>query len=825
MRASLDWIREWVKLDGLSAKEIAHKLTMAGLEVDAVHAHGVSSSKIIAVKILTIEPHPGADKLRLCVVDTGAEQVQVVCGAPTLEVGWIVPWAQPGSTLPNGVTLSVANIRGVESPGMLCSPTELGIDSDYDGLLRLDAFQDIELGQPIAELPALSDTIFELSLTPNRADALSIQGIARELGVLYERTARRAQPPEANESIPNVDPKVIVEDSDACPYYSLTSYRDIQAQELPIELSYRFKTTGHREIAVPVDLTNLLLFEIGQPFHAFDADKVQGDVTVRRARDGEVLDALDDNDYTLRADDLVIADESGPIALAGVMGGRRTMVDRETRDILVECALFEPSTVRRSARYHGLHSDSSHRYERGIDPKMTLLGSDAYTELLQRVERRISGSSTHVRKPDAFTAVGELNAVADEIELDLKFPQNIIGMQISADSIHRILERLGCSWELDEAAGKAKVRPPSWRVDLNTPIDLVEEIARIIGYDAIPASLPPFTPGLDLAPNEHAPHAQLRQPIQSRSSWGRLRSIRATMRAAGFDETVQLALADVERQSIFKPAEHELVQVANPLTRDLSVLRTSLLPGLLDTLAFNRRRNIERGAYFELASVATGHKDSGGESIEDWTLAAASWGSSLRGWHAGGSQTDAYELRAAVEQALGVEGIYPQIARIPDELAPAWSHPGLRAAWMHGGEPVGIVAAVHPDTLDLWDMDGLVYVASVKLTPFMQRERALSSGRVHGTQLPRTRDLAIQISREISWSQILDTINGLKIAEIHNIQLFDLYQGEHLRANEQSLAFRLHLVGEDATLDDSAIDAITGRVLEALIDNFGAVQR
>lgn len=821
MRASLDWISDWVDLEGLSPQDIARRLTMAGLEVDAVEVRGTPCPDIVLVRIESVRPHPGAERLRLCTVTTGDATHEVVCGAPNADVGALVPWAQPGSVLPNGMDIQVAEIRGIASPGMLCSASELGLEDEVDGLLRLEKVAGLRPGMRLIDVPGLCAHVLEIGLTPNRADALSVVGLARELGVLCERTARHLEP-RPLDALPSLGRAVTVEDAGRCDFYALASFENVQQHALPARLQWRLRHHGQRPIALAVDLTNLLLLEVGQPFHAFDADKVQGDVCIRQARAGEALDALDGNDYTLDPDDLVIADAQGPIALAGVMGGRRTEVDAETRNVLLECARFAPSGVRRAARRHGLHSESSHRFERGIDPAVTAVGVAAWADALNDVLRE-AGLPAHPG-PKAITVVEAERAPAASILLHLAFPEKILGMAVPAARMRSILEGLGCQWkERDKTT--VEVTPPTWRVDLSAPIDLVEEIARVVGYEAIPSALPPMTPGVRATRRSDAPKEQLRQPIHARTAWRRMQSVRSLMRASGLDETVHVALGDRARQSLFLEPNAPLVEILNPLTQDMDVLRASLLPGLLDTVAFNRRRNVERCGYFEIAQVASGVRDASGESIEPWTLSAVLWGAPAEGWHRADAYADGFELRAAVERALAVEGVALRASALSDEEAPEWTHPGMRAAWSCGDHKVGTVAAVHPDVLDRWELKGLVFAATLDLDACLKAAREMTPGLPWSRHLPRVRDLAIRIARDVSWRDIEDTIEALRLPEVRQIQLFDVYRGEHVASDEQSLAFRLHIQGADGTPDDAMLEAVQEKVLRALSEGFGATLR
>ena len=814
MRVSRKWLQDFLPLSDVSAEEIAGLLTAAGTEVEGITCYGEGLHGALVVQVAACLPHPsGRAHLHVVEVDAGGgRRASVVCGAPNVEVGALAVWARPGARLAGGVLVGAKELHGTPSEGVLCSALELGVGPDHEGILLLPPGSACP-GQSFEEVEDWVDDVLELSITPNRPDLLSVYGVARELGVLLRRGVTQPDVlPLLGEVSASHPWRVDVERQQDCPAYVLVCLGPLSALGgKPLAWRRRLERHGLRSVHPWVDATNLVLLGWGQPTHAFDAARVEGEVIeVRRAREGEELDGIDHERYTLSPQDLVIADRRGPIALAGVMGGERTEVSADTERVLLESALFAPALVRRSAKTHGLHTDASHRFERGVDPAGVERAPRLIAELvgLRGQGVVLAGSRSHV--PDAPRIAWRDDAVA-----------RTIGAAWPATEVLEVFERLGCRLE-HTGEGHHDVMPPTWRADIVEAIDLVEEAARVFGFDRVPSALPPWTPGVERTRRSGAPVLQARQPLLSRKDLERLHLARTALRTLGYAETVHVALTDQRKLAPFAEGR-PLLRILQPLNQDLDCVRTSLLPGLMGSVAFNVRRRAPRVALFELAKVPGGEQRDG-ESVEAWELALALCGDAGLGWHAHPRMSDAYELLGTLQALAAMIGVRLETRSVSAASRPSWLHPGVAAELCVGDAALGWLGMVHPDVAELWDLETPVYAATLGLSPWWF-EREGTSGDALQAPVGSLRDLAIVVPERLPWDAVAQAIEALAEPTLAFVQPFDVYAGEHVEPGMKSLALRFTYAAAERTLADAEVSATHRRVTDALLVALDARQR
>ena len=615
MILSESWLREWVNPD-LESHELAHRLTMAGLEVDAVTTLAEGLSGVVVAEIVAAQQHPDADKLKVCSVNTGSDTVQIVCGAPNAEVGLKVPLAQPGATLPGGVKIKKAKLRGVESQGMLCSAAELTLSDDHDGLLALPS--DAPVGKDMTDYLNLDDRLIEIGLTPNRADCLSVLGVARDLAVvvdaLFNDEAAAAVEPTIDETFP-----VTVLSPEKCPRYLGRVIRDIDiARPTPLFMVERLRRSGIRSIDPVVDITNYVMLELGQPLHAFNLEALEGGIVVREAESNEALTLLDGQAREMTAGTLMIADQVKPLAMAGIMGGEGSGVDQQTRHLFLEAAFFTPELMAGRARQYGLHTDASHRYERGVDPELPYRAIERATALLLEWVGGNPGPVTDISATEQLPLRAGVTLRASALEA-------MLGIEVPADEVTRILRGLGFEVVIDSAAQEWCCTAPSWRFDMGLEADLIEEVARIFGYDNIPTLPVQGASQASVNSETTASLAELRHRLVSR----------------GFNEAITFSFVSPSAQRLFDP-DSVPVALKNPISSDLAVMRTSLLPGLAGAAAHNIKRQISRIRLFETGLRFLPHDNALAQTP---TLALLLCGArSPEGWSAQPSAVDFYDL-------------------------------------------------------------------------------------------------------------------------------------------------------------------------------------
>ncbi len=802
MRVLLSWLRELVELPE-SADEVARRLTAAGLEVEAIERLDKGLEKVVVGLVRERNPIPET-KLSVCRVFDGTSDVQVVCGAQNYQAGDHVPFAQVGAVLPDGKAIGQAKLRGHESFGMLCSARELGFDDGVDGLHLLS--RDLAPGTPVAKAIGRDDVAFELNVTPNRADALSHLGVARELAALFGRTLKLAAP-ALTEGTGESPAWVELLAEDLCPRYGARVVEGVKIGPSPAWLAQRLQALGQRSVNNVVDATNLVLFELGQPLHAFDLDTLQGNrVVARRAAEGETIQTLDGKERTLTTDDLVIADAKRPVAIAGVMGGEESEVKPHTTRLLLESATFSATSVRRTARRQGLHSEASHRFERGVDPEGVRRALDRLAEVILKVAGgRLVGPATFVEaSPYHRTRVtlrsGRLDA--------------IVGTPVPWNEALDVLTKLGLGIA-SQSADEAVVTVPGARGDLTTEIDLIEEVLRVRGFHTVPARIPTGS-GTDAA-------TDLRAEAERR--------IREALSAAGFDEAMNYAFTE---PSFLAKVRSDVAAIAlrNPIASDLAVMRTTLLAGLLKNLSFNLRRGATDVRLAELGRIylpRTALEGAMGDAQftvahEPRRLALIASGPRARGWTAGKEAYDFFDLKGALEGVLSGLAIHgARFERAPE--APQL-HPRSACRIVLGDVELGRFGELHPTLADAADVPRSTVAAELDLDALLAAARLVP--RFQGiARFPASlRDVAVVVDEKVTAAEVGAEIRGADGSGlIEEVLLFDVYQGAPLPAGRKNLAFSLRYRASDRTLTDDEVNGAHAAIVTRLGERFGAELR
>jgi phenylalanyl-tRNA synthetase beta chain len=791
MRFSESWLREWVNPDA-DTQTLTSQLSMSGLEVDAVEPAAPEFTGVVVGQVLSVEGHPDAKKLRICAVDVGrGEPLQIVCGAANVAAGMKVPVAVVGARLPGDFRIKRAKLRGVESLGMICSAAELGLAESSEGILRLPA--DAPIGQDLRAYLALDDQCIELDLTPDRSDCLSLAGVAREVGVI----SRSPLHVPAIEPVPAVNDErvtVVVEAPDACPRYVCRVVRGIDpAAATPLWMRERLRRCGMRAISPVVDVTNYVLLELGQPLHGFDLARLTGGIRVRMAGAGERIALLNDAEIRLRADTLVIADAARPVALAGIMGGAETGVDSSTCDILLESAFFSPQAISGKARSYGLHTDSSHRFERGVDPQLQARALERATRLLLDIAGGEPGPVVEVISDDHLPRPSRLLLRRERIA-------RVLGLRLEDAAIEDILTRLGM--QLISVPEGWDVLAPSARFDLILEVDLIAEIGRIHGYTNIPMS-----------------HAASTSATRSRRETAfDLDRARIALVARGYHEVITYSFVSPELQAKISPGRPGLA-LANPLSADMSAMRTSLWPGLIQAARQNQARQQERIRIFEsglrFEPLDDGlHQDPMLAGLAVGATAPEQWGEAAR-------VADFYDAKADVEAILALTGGLDRFRFVPGEH-PAL-HPGQTARIERDGREVGVLGMLHPALAPGLDLVGNVYLFELRLA---ELEEGVLPAFEPLSKFPAIRrDLAIAVDAALPYERVRGCVAEAAGDLLREVRLFDVYQGNKIDSGRKSLALGLILQASSQTLTDKDVDETIGRVLERLELELGATLR
>jgi phenylalanyl-tRNA synthetase beta chain len=796
MRVSLNWLQELLG-DLPPAEEVARRLTAVGLEVEAVERPGKGLEGVVAARILASDKHPNAEKLSVTRIDAGeGEPLQVVCGAKNYQVGDVVPLATVGARLPGDLKIEKAKLRGVESFGMLCSARELGIAEEASGLLILD--RAVAPGTPIAEVLGLDDVLLEVNVTPNRPDALSHLGIARELAATLGVKVRLPAAKLAEQGAPAGEAvKVRIEDAEKCARYAARVVEGVKIGPSPLWLQRRLEACGIRAISNAVDATNYVLLELGHPLHAFDLEKVAGrEIVVRTARPGEHLTTLDGKDHALAVDDLLIADRDRGSALAGVMGGGDSEISAGTTRVLLEAAWFQPSTVRRTARRHGFKTEASYRFERGADPGMVLPALDRCAALIAE----LSGGAVRPGVVDAHPR----QVRAPEVRLRWHRPAEVLGLAVARPEVERILSGLGFEERAPDAEG-ATWAVPSFRVDVSLEEDLIEEVARTKGYDAIPETLPP-----------NAVHTPA-EPEEARA----VARVRAALEAAGFGEAVNFSfvaareLEPFELQVVTGDGKGRALGVTlkNPISADLAVMRTSLLPSLLRNAVTNRRQRVEDVRLYEIARIYAPSPDpKDAPSVEPVRAAGVLLGRRHPvSWAVSGDAVDFADAKTAVQgvlDALGLAGVEWVAGG-----GPAF-HPRTSALLKRAGEVLGAVGELHPRVADAFELPRGVFAFELHLDALVRAAQLVPRYRRIPNLPAVLRDLAVVVDEAVTTASVEAVIREEPLVEV--VTLFDVYRGAPLLPGKKNLALAIRYRAPDRTLTDADAEAAHRRILERL---------
>jgi phenylalanyl-tRNA synthetase beta chain len=791
MKIAESWLREWVD-PALSTEELAHQLTMLGHEVDGVAAEGEGIEDVVVAEVIECGKHPDADKLSVCKVsDGGAELIDIVCGAPNARVGLKTPLARPGTTLPNGLQLRKAKIRGVVSNGMLCSAIELGLGDESDGIMELP--DGAEAGTPLVEFLALPDAVIDVDLTPNRGDCFSVLGIARDVAALTGAPLKSAEAGPVEAAIKDTHPVELVE-PDGCPRFAGRLVRGIDPQaKSPVWMVERLRRAGLRAISPVVDVTNYVMLELGQPLHAYDAALLHGPIRPRLARAGEKVTLLDEKEVELRDDTLIITDDSGPIGIAGIMGGLTTAVSHRTTDVFFEAAFWPPDFMAGRARNYGMHTDASLRFERGVDPGGQARAIERATALLLE----ISGGSPG---PLVDEAVDEHLPRREPIILRSERIARLLGLEIDADEVTRVLDSLQMS--VAEIDGGWRVTAPTHRFDVQYEVDLIEEVARIHGYDSIPE-----TTLAAESPLETVTESQIEMERAG-----------ATLIARDYQEVVTYSFIDADANTTFTGVESPLV-LSNPISSELSVMRASLWPGLVAAAAANTARQQERVRIFEASRSYHGTLEKHREVVR---LAGLATGPvAPEQWGSKSEAVDFYDIKADVEAVLALAAGDGETRFVPTRH-PALQ-PGQAAGILRHDEVIGVLGKLHPNLARQYDLKRSVYLFE------LDAEKALASGAPEASAVSKfpaiRRDIAVVVDNKVSAEELVDAVAASAPTLIRDVRIFDIYTGDKIEAGRKSVAIGLILQETSRTLTDEDADTAMAAAIAKLEEQFAAELR
>jgi phenylalanyl-tRNA synthetase beta chain len=790
MNISEKWLREWVNPD-VDTEALGHQLTMAGLEIDAIDAVAGDFSGVIVAEILQADPHPDADKLQVCRVSTGAEEVQIVCGAPNARAGLKAPLATVGGVLPGDFKIKKAKLRGVESEGMLCAEAELDLSEASDGLMELAA--DAPVGADLRDYLELDDKVLEIGLTPNRADCLGVRGIAREVGLLNDCAVQEVECTPVESTVNETFP-IELRAPERCPHFTGRVIRGVDlSRPSPLWMQEKLRRCGLRSIDAVVDVTNYVMLELGQPMHAFDFDKLEGGIIVRMAEEGEKLALLDGSEVELTDDSLVIADHNGAAALAGIMGGAHSAVSTETQNLFLEVAFFTPHLIAGKARAYGMHTDASHRFERGVDFELQVQAMERATALLLDIVGGEAGPINEQTAEDSLPERPDVTLRAARIE-------RLLGFSLERAEVERILTGLGLGVTATDEGWVCSV--PSWRFDISIEADLLEELARVYGYNRLPVS--------------HA-HGDLCITPQEEAKVS-IRHLRRHLSARGYREAITYSFVEPRLQKLFDPSV-EPVALANPISADMSVMRTSLLPGLVNTALRNINRQQARVRLFETGQrfVPT---DSGLQQTE--TLSMVVTGSRTpESWAGDSASVDFFDIKGDLESLLA-------LTREPEAFSFAAAkrdglHPGQTASITRRGQVVGYVGALHPTVSAELGLESALYAVELNLDAVLDAELATYAELSKYPEIRR--DLAFVVDKEVPVAELMDAVRSVAGSYLTDLTLFDVYTGKGIDPKRKSLAIGLTFRDQKRTLGDEDVNPTVGQVIDLLEKNYNAELR
>ena len=800
MKASIGWLKDYTPIN-MGVRRLANALTMAGLEVEAVTDRFGYLDKVVVGRIVEIEPHPNADKLKLVKVDVGLQTLAVVCGAPNVLNDILAPIALPGTVFPNGFTLEKSIIRNVESEGMICSEAELGLGKDKSGIMILSP--SLHVGEKLSKALELSDAVIEVDLTPNRPDCLSMIGIAREICGIQKT---KIQYPDMSLSDVRDDitgfTSVTIKAADHCPRYAVRLLTDITVGPSPLWLADRLMSVGMKPINNIVDITNFVLMETGQPLHAFDYDSLaENRIVVRRANEGELFTTLDMKERKLTSDMLMICDGEKPVAVGGVMGGLNSEIEETTTKVLIESAYFDPVSIRKTSKKLGLNSEASHRFERGVDPE----GIVPALNRAARLMAEIGGGKLIDGMIDEYPK----KIPVKTITLKIKETNRLLGTNLSRNEIKKLMESIEFSAKKIDA-DTLKVDPPSFRVDIERPEDLMEEVARLSGYNNIPTTFPALP-------------AKARKPLKLLDARSRIMHL---MTGFGFSEIINYSFINrLSCDRLNMPSgdyRRNMVNILNPLTEDQAVMRTSLIPGLLETVYRNISKQQKNLTLFEIGKI---YINKGEDNLpEETEMLAGLWtGARLdASWYAKETPCDFFDIKGVVEgllKGLNIDSI--RFSGLADDLC-VYTKPGYTARIFSDKELLGLVGELHPLVLRNFDLKQAVYLfelsvdSLIKLLPETRQSKPLP-------KFPAVpRDITIIVNQNTESGAILECIENIQEHLVEDIQLFDVFAGDPIPPGKKSVSIRVTYRSNKKTLEDEDVGNIHKAITDRLIKEFDA---
>ncbi|MCL3857756.1 phenylalanine--tRNA ligase subunit beta [Pediococcus pentosaceus] len=809
MKLSYKWLSKYLELD-LEPKDLAEKIERTAVEVDSVTRLDYKLKKIVVGHTLEVTEHPDSDHLHICQVDVGEEEpIQIVCGAPNIAADQDVIVALHGSRIKDNVKIKRSKMRGVPSNGMICALQEIGypdnvVPKDYaDGIYVFPADSHVKPGDSVMEALGMDDDVIDTSVTPNRGDMFSMNGNAHEIAAILDQKANfevlKVQDEQKSADTLADQIKVEIDEQDVAPVYKLMAIENVKIAPSPFWLQTTLMKAGIRPINNVVDVTNYIMLKYGQPLHAYDLDQLKGQtISVAPAGENVKFTTLDDEKRDLRPEDLVITADGTPIAMAGVMGGMATEVSDQTQNIVIEAAIFDPIKVRKTARYHNLHSEAAMRFERGIDYSSL---DDALNEAASLVADFGQG------KVMSGVVVGNDTKLNPEsITIALARINKILGTSLTSEEVVAIFDRLGFSTELDATKQTFKVTVPVRRWDIHIEADLLEEVARIFGYDNLPVTLPTGDPTIGQLTTE--------QKL--------MRASRTVMEGLGLTQAMSYGLTTIAKSQQFVKGNHELVKVDWPMTKDREALRMNLISGLLDDIAYNKARSVENVALYEQGRVFYGNGQAQPEEIEH--IAGAITGSmQAKSWNEKEKPVTFFDVKGIVEQYLKNVAVAGEVSYVADHDRQGM-HPGRTADVLLDGDVIGFIGQIHPTTAEEFKIKE-TYVFELNLTKIIHAEKKLQHYDVISKYPAITRDIAILVNKEVSNTEVLNVINETKQKNLIKVELFDVYEGKNLEKGMKSLAYQFTYQDTNDTLQEDAINDEFSKVIKNLEEKLNVTVR
>jgi phenylalanyl-tRNA synthetase beta chain len=800
MIVSLSWLEDYVSIQ-MDVSSLADALTMVGLEVEAVWDRYAYLNTVVAGRIDSVSPHPKADKLTICKLNTGDRQLDIVCGAPNARKGMLAPLAFPGTVFPNGKTLENSVIRGIKSEGMLCSENELGLGNQTGGLMELHG--NFQPGTPLAKALSLSDHVMEIGLTPNRPDCLSILGIAREIAAI-QKTELKYPDYSINDESKDIfqATSVTIEAPEHCPRYCARLVENISVGPSPFWMQDRLLSVGLRPINVIVDITNFVMMETGQPLHAFDFDRLaQNRIVVRTAKDKEVFTTLDGKRRELNSETLMICDGEKPVAIGGVMGGENSEIQQNTTRVLIESACFDPVSIRKTSKYLGLSTDASHRFERGVDPDGTVKALNRAASLMSDI------SGGHI--VPGLIDENPIRFETQSIKLNTTNANRVLGLSLQASHMQELLESVGFLVQSEDSQ-QLVVTPPSFRVDVSRPQDLMEEIARIYGYDQIPTTFP-------LIP------AQRRIPSVQWDFRGRIKDL---MQSLGFNEVINYSFMDDKACDLLElhanDKRRKVLPILNPLNEDMAVMRTCLISGLLRAMHLNLSQQMKTLRIFEVGNTFISQ---GQDSLpEENEYLAALWTGSRNdhSLHIKDAECDFYDIKGAAEALLRSLEIQEVVFTKMSDNSCQYTKAGQSARILSEGKDIGIMGEIDPKVISAFDLKQKAFIFELDLkimsflTPKTKQFQPVP-------RFPATfRDVTIIIDKHIESGEVVEMVRNTNDTLIESVFLYDLYEGDPIPKGHKSITLRIVYRSAEKTLEDTDVTPVTQRIAKSLLDKLNA---